>query len=72
MDASFRYASELETFMRRVILNNRLARADRAQAETSRWRHEPTASVSKIVAIAFYWDRKVHHQVIRPLQIGKA
>ena len=42
--------------MRRVILNNRLSRAHRAQAETSRWRHEPTASVSKIVAIAFYWE----------------
>ena len=72
VDAPFRYASELETIMRRVIRNNRLARADRAQAETSHWRHEPTASVSKIVAIAFYWDRKVHHQVIRTLQIGKA
>ena len=46
VDAPFRYASELETIMRRVILNNRLARADRAQAETSRWRHEPTTDPS--------------------------
>ena len=48
VDAPFRCASELETIMRRVIRNNRLARADRAQAETSHWRHEPTASVPKL------------------------
>jgi hypothetical protein len=44
----------------------------RAEAETTRRCNETAAPISKTVAIAFYWDRRIRHQMIRVLQIGEA
>ena len=42
-----------------------------AEGETAGWCNQAAAPVSKTVAIAFHWDRRLRHQTIWTLKIGE-